>query len=208
MTKSPDSPPDREDFYPAWLDLAGVPVLVVGGGPVARRRTLALMECGAQVTVVAPEFMPEFQAWADQGAIQIERREYNQDDLRNKRLVFACTNQAHANELIVDQAKSQGLLVSSATPGTRADLFPGQAVRKGPLSISISTRGEIPLLARVLRECLDDLFPETWGQETEALSQLRPIPRQDLQALQAMEDRIRNSFNQAVRDYQSKLGAP
>src|SRR5690242_13716537 len=83
-------------YYPIFLDLKDRPVLVVGAGKVALRKTRGLLEAGARVTVVAPEHLAEF----DKLRVRMVERAFRASDLSGAALVFAATDDRLTNHRI------------------------------------------------------------------------------------------------------------
>jgi siroheme synthase-like protein len=188
-------------LFPAWLDLGEVPVLMVGAGQVARRKTFSLVEARADLTVVAPRFLQDFLQWQESGYLSIHRREFEEGDLDGKRLVFACTDNADLNESIVKNGKERGIWGGSATPSGEIDLFPGSVLRRGGLSISVSSAGEAPLVSRVLRDCLEDLFTDDWEDLFLRFARERASLLKNDFPLESLEEKISLAFCDSVRFY-------
>lgn len=87
-------------YYPIYLDLAGKPCLVVGGGTVAEGKVEGLCECAAAVTVISPTVTPRLATLAASGAITILRRPYQTGDVCGYRLVIAATDDRALNARI------------------------------------------------------------------------------------------------------------
>ncbi|MCD6292785.1 MAG: NAD(P)-dependent oxidoreductase, partial [Deltaproteobacteria bacterium] len=79
----------KSSYYPIFLALEQRSCLVVGGGVVAWRKIKGLLECGAQVTVVAPVLVPEIETAAGDGLIKVNRRIFRNTDIENIFLVYA-----------------------------------------------------------------------------------------------------------------------
>ncbi|ALW88041.1 siroheme synthase [Deinococcus actinosclerus] len=143
-------------FLPAFLDLRGVRVVVIGGGTVALRRTRTLLGAGAQVQVVAPEQHPDFAALP----VTTLTRHYRRGDLSGAALVVAATGSADANGAVVRDARAQGSLVNDAGDATRGNWrFPAQAQRAG-VQVAVTSGRELPLLAQALAERAAALLPD------------------------------------------------
>ena len=84
-------------YFPLFLDIAGKPVLLVGGGDIAARKYALLADAGATVTVVAPLLKQELKAAFERGAITWHEREFRADDIDGKWLVIAATNDRGVN---------------------------------------------------------------------------------------------------------------
>jgi len=141
-------------LYPIFLDLKDRPVLVVGAGKVALRKTRGLLEAGARVTVVAPEWDEEFERLA----VRRVRRHFRASDLVGAMLVFAATNDRAANHRIGIAAKGRGLFANIADSAEECDFMVPARLHRGQVQIAISTGGESPRLSAELRSKLDEIL--------------------------------------------------
>jgi precorrin-2 dehydrogenase / sirohydrochlorin ferrochelatase len=188
-------------LYAANLNLRGVPVLVVGGGEVALRKVTVLLEAGAQVTVVSPEFHPELSGLKrsrpkGSGQLTLARRKFAAGDVKKNRLVFAATHDEALNTRIAEASGKQGVFVNVAAPGDAGSFQVPATVRRGKLSIAISTGGASAALARTVRERVEKVVGPEWG-ELAGLLEARRSP-----VLEKIQDpQLRNSLLK-------KLGMP
>ena len=146
-------------LLPLFLDLADRPVLVVGGGTIATRKALDLAEAGAKVHVVALAIAPEL-AQAASAALTFEQRAFEERDLDGVWLVFAATDDAAVQRRIAEECKRARIFCVAIDDPPNASAYGGAIVRRGPVTIAISTSGEAPALARLLRELLEQMLPE------------------------------------------------
>jgi siroheme synthase-like protein len=140
--------------YPIFLDLKDRPVLVVGAGKVALRKTRGLVEAGARVTVVAPKVLPEF----DRLPVRVLRRPFRPSDLAAAVLVFAATDDRAVNHRIGVAAKARGLLANVADSSAECDFVVPARVQHGDVQIAISTSGRSPRLSADLRRKLESVL--------------------------------------------------
>jgi siroheme synthase-like protein len=136
--------------YPVFLDLAGVPVLVVGGGPVALRKIVGLTEADAVVTVIAPEVAEGIERIGALAAV--ERRPYARGDLAGFRLVITATSDAAVNAQVAADAREAGVFVNSADDPENCTFILPAIARRGPITVAVSTGGTSPALAGRLRD--------------------------------------------------------
>jgi siroheme synthase-like protein len=142
------------EYYPVFLDLRGKPVLVVGAGKVALRKTRALLDAGAKVTVVAPEWNPEFEALP----VQLLRRQFASADVNGVHLVFAATDKRAVNHAASAAARARGIPANVADAREECDFLVPARVRRGALQIAISTSGEDPGKAAALRRTIEQFL--------------------------------------------------
>lgn len=152
---------------PIHLELTGVALLVVGAGPVGRRRVLAALDAGARVRWVAPDVPLEGPA-----SVEARARAFLPDDLLNTRLVFACAD-AQTNEAVVRAARLAGVWVCRADRPAAGDFVLPARIRRGALSLGLATGGVSPAATAVLRQRLEALLPARWGTFVEVMGAAR-----------------------------------
>src|SRR6266516_518764 len=139
-------------LYPAMLALDGSTCVVVGGGEVATRKVVRLLECGARVAVVTPSCSQILQDLAGDGAIHVVPRLYREGDLAGASLVFAATSSRQVNAAVASEARNRGILVNVADNPTLSTFQVPALVERDGLRLAISTGGRSPAFARRLRE--------------------------------------------------------
>ncbi|SDP35157.1 siroheme synthase CysG [Ectopseudomonas guguanensis] len=149
-------------FLPLFHKLQGRPVLVIGGGEVALRKARLLSDAGARLRVVAPEIRSELQELA--GAEGIALRGYASRDLQGVALVIAATDDEPLNARISAEAQAQGIPVNVVdAPALCSVIFPA-IVDRSPLIVAVSSGGDAPVLARLIRAKIETWIPATYGQ--------------------------------------------
>ncbi len=133
--------------YPVFLQLDDVPVLLVGGGNIARRKAEALFEAGARLTVVAPHIAAEL---AEQAA-ECRLRGYRSSDIVGHRLVMTATDDPEVNAQVGRDATAVGVWVNSADDPANCSFILPAVARDGAVTVAVSTGGASPALASHLR---------------------------------------------------------
>ncbi|MGC8837771.1 MAG: precorrin-2 dehydrogenase/sirohydrochlorin ferrochelatase family protein, partial [Anaerolineae bacterium] len=126
-------------FYPVMLRLQGQRCLVVGAGDVAARKVEALLACGAEVVVVAPEVGEALQALAEAGQVTVHQRPFRPSDLSGCRLAIAATDRPEVNRAVAEEARKAGIWVNVVDEPTLCDFVAPAVVRRGPVVVAIST---------------------------------------------------------------------
>ena len=140
--------------YPIFLDLRHQPILVVGAGKVALRKARGLLEAGARVTVVAPEWEREF----DSLPVRMVARRFRASDVAGAALVFAATDDRRTNHRVGIAARGKGIFANIADSAAECDFVVPARVIHGNLQIAVSTGGENPRLAAELRKRLEKML--------------------------------------------------
>jgi uroporphyrin-III C-methyltransferase/precorrin-2 dehydrogenase/sirohydrochlorin ferrochelatase len=150
-------------LYPLFADLSRRAVLVVGGGAVAERKIAALLGAQAQVTVNAPTLTPQLQRWVAAGRIAHRSDAFQESWLDRVWLVVAATSDIELNRLIATFAELRRIFVNVVDDAALSSFHVPAVVDRSPLIIAISSGGEAPMLARLLRERLETLLDHSLG---------------------------------------------
>jgi precorrin-2 dehydrogenase/sirohydrochlorin ferrochelatase len=164
--------------FPVCLELAGRRCLVVGGGVVAERRIAGLLEAGAAVTVIAPALTPALAALAAEGRLRHEPRGYRDGDLAGFDLGLAATDAGLVNAALAREGRARGVWVNAADDPANCTFILPALVRRGDLTVAVSTGGTSPALARAVREDLERYLTADYA----TLAQIAAEARRELRA--------------------------
>jgi precorrin-2 dehydrogenase / sirohydrochlorin ferrochelatase len=157
-------------YYMACLDLENRDCLVVGGGAVGVEKALGLLECGARVTVVAPQAVPELRELP----VDWLRRTYRAGDLDGRFLVVAATSNGPLNRRVHADADARSLLCNVVDVPELCSFILPAVHRQGSIAIAVSTGGASPALAQRIRSELADRIGPEYASLAERLRELRP----------------------------------
>ena len=138
--------------FPVCLRLEGKQVLLVGAGNIADERSQQLLEAGARLRVVAPRVTPTVRRLADEGRLELVERAWAPGDVRGHAVVFVATDDKQVSQAVADEARSLGIWVNTADVPELCDFTLPSVGRKGPIVVAVSTSGQAPALARLLRQ--------------------------------------------------------
>jgi siroheme synthase-like protein len=164
-------------LFPAFLDLAARPCLVVGGGTVGLEKARSLVASGASVLVVDPAPSAELLIEAGEH-LTVDARAFVADDCRGRVLVFACTGDPAVDGDVASAAKAAGALCCRAD-GTAADFTTGAVLRRGDLCVAVSSGGASPVLAADARDRAAEAIGPEYGDAARLLGDLRTRLRAD-----------------------------
>ena len=172
--------------YPISLDVTDRLAVVIGRDAVAMGKVDALLAAGARVTVIAEGPGTRLDAFESDLNVIVERRGYQPGDLEDAFLCVASSSDPDERQLIFAEARDLGVLVNVMDDVPHCDFAAPAVVRRGELTIAISTGGGSPALARRLREQLETQFGEEWG---DVLEVLRNVRSETLDRLPNLEER-------------------
>jgi precorrin-2 dehydrogenase/sirohydrochlorin ferrochelatase len=196
-------------LFPMFLKLEGRNCLVLGAGSVGEQKIRSLLDCGAQIRVVAPWASTEVTSWAKSGLVTWIPRKFESFDLDGTYLAVAATSDVEVNHAIYREAQSRGILCNVVDDPPYCDFYYGALVRRGQLQIAISTNGLSPALAQRIRKQLEAEFPPVYANWLEELGNRRESlfrAKGDAEARRKLLHRMatREAFMEFIRSSQSQ----
>lgn len=160
-------------YYPIMLNITNKKCLVIGGGNVAYRKILSLLEFGGTVTAIAPKFIKDIWELSKNNRIELIDRKYQKNDVQNYNLVIVATNDKMLNKEISKECIDNNIPVNVVDDKELSTFITPSVIRRGDLTISISTNGKSPLLSRRIREMLENVIVEEFCGLISELSRTR-----------------------------------
>lgn len=163
--------------YPMLVDVSRLRCVVIGGGPVAARKVRGILAAGGRVVLVAPILHPQLMQEIPNASIEVHLRSARESDVQGADLVFLATSDPEVNEHLDTVARAAGALVNRAD-SPNGGLFQVPAViRRGDLTVAISSGGRGPAFARLVREDLERNLSEEYVELLEVVAEARALVR-------------------------------
>lgn len=162
--------------FPLFIKMDGRKVMVIGGGSVALRKIRILTDYGADIRIISGEVRDELKMLAEAGRLEWQKENLTENhlpELDEAFLVICASNDKALNKMAADYCQMRHILVDCANPGEVSDCVFPSVVRRGNVVIGISTSGGVPALTRYLREKIEALIPEWYGELEIELRQKR-----------------------------------
>jgi siroheme synthase-like protein len=182
-------------YYMACLDVEGRDCLVVGGGSVGLEKTCGLVECGARVTVVAPEVVPTLRELP----VDVVERRYESSDLMGRFLVMAATADAEVNRRVYEDAEARSLLCNVADAPDLCTFILPAVHRQDPIAIAVTTSGASPALAQRIRGEVAERYGPNYAELARRLRALRPWAKENLATYEERRDYFQALVEEALR---------
>ncbi len=160
-------------YYPVLFDLRGRRCAVIGGGAVAEGKVGGLLAAGAHVTVVSPSLTAKLAAWSRGGRVRHTARAYAPGDLAGHALAFVAVDDPSVAALVAEEGRRLAVWVNAADDPARCDFILPSVLRRGALTVAVSTGGASPALARAIREDLEARFADDFGPLLDLVAEVR-----------------------------------
>ncbi|RYY01875.1 MAG: uroporphyrinogen-III C-methyltransferase [Gammaproteobacteria bacterium] len=161
------------DYFPIFLDLKNRRCLLVGGGDIATRKGRLLSKAGARLRIVAPKISDELRELVAKNNGEIFEREYQSTDLNDCFIATAATDIEPLNKKISQDAQAKNIPVNVVDSPALCTYITPAIIDRSPLVIAISSGGESPVLARLIRAKLETLIPVAYGRLAQIASDWR-----------------------------------
>lgn len=160
-------------YFPFFINLKQKKCIIIGGGTVAFRKAMALLEFEADITVLAPDFVEEILALRDR--LTLLQKEYQEEDLVDAFCVIAATNQPEINWAIARYCKDKGILINVVDEPELCSFFFPAYVKSGDITIGVTTSGKSPVMAGEIKKTIQDTLPDYYGDLVKTLGSYREM---------------------------------
>ncbi len=184
------------DFnYPISVSLKGKKVVVIGGGNVAQRKVKDLLKTKCNLEVYASDIEPGLARYMDERKVKYSQQEYSEDKIHDAFMVIAATDDRDINELISVYCNEHNILVNIVDAREESNFLVNSIIRRGDLTIAVSTNGKAPALAaRVMRE-IDQIYPVEYAIFIDLLFEMRELAKEKISDQNKRSDALREVAN-------------
>ena len=152
--------PEKHVYYPIYLDLKGRKTVIIGGGEKTVKKVLSLIETQSDIVVISKNVVPELNTLADEKQITIVNRAYKNGDLKDAFIVIVMdTSDPSINHAVHEEASERNVVCNIEDVTNLCTFITPAIVRRGDVTVAISTSGTSPALARKFREVLSGTSP-------------------------------------------------
>jgi len=155
------------------LNIEGRNCTVIGGGKVAQRKVKSLLDHGARVTVTAPKTTEKLENMAQEGIIHLQKRPYQNGDLKGSYLVYVATDIPEVNEACHQEAEELGIMINVVDVPQLCDFIVPAVHRQGSLTLTVSTDGKSPMFSRRVREELEVTYGTQYRHIIDTMGEIR-----------------------------------
>lgn len=183
-------------YFPMFVDMSTLKVLVVGGGSIAMDKIEKLLDFTKEITVIAIEVDDDTQRLIERYALTLHTRAYSMGDIQGFDVVIAATDIEALHRSIYEESRGSRILLNSVDDTEYCDFIFPSYIKKDDLTIAFSTGGASPAFAKQLRQYFEEVVPHSVGKFLQKMKNLRTsIPKS--------QERMRY-FDGLVKDYFKK----
>ena len=165
-------------FFPMYMDMQSLKVLVVGGGYIATEKLEKLVDFTKEITVIALRVEDEAKNLIDENALTLHQRAYITGDIQGFDIVIVATDTVELHKEIYEESRGSRILVNSVDNTDYCDFIFPSYVQKGDLTIAFSTGGASPAFAKQIRRHFEKIIPDSVGEFLQKMKALRTeIPK-------------------------------
>ena len=160
-------------FFPIFINLDKFPCLIVGGGKVAYRKALSLQEFNADITVISPKFCKPLIELAKFNKIKFIKKSYSTEYIKNFKIVICATNNEKINQTVYNDCVKEGTLINVVDAPALCDFIMPANVKRGDLTISVSSQGKAPFYVKEIKEKLEAVISPKYDEIIQLAGQFR-----------------------------------
>lgn len=172
-------------YYPVNLALEDKKCVIAGAGTIAERKIKRLLECGAKILVISPEITVGLKKLAKKKEIIFKRRKVGLKDLNDAYLVISATSDRKLNSVVSSYCRKRNILVNVVDSPRECNFILPSILRRGALTISISTDGISPALAKKIRWDLEQKFGAEYSKLLHIMEEIRPLALKKIKDLES-----------------------
>ncbi|WP_426861452.1 NAD(P)-binding protein [Cytobacillus gottheilii] len=159
-------------LYPMMMNLKGKSAAIIGGGVIAERKAAGLLEAGAAVTIISPRVTAGLGKLISEGKCIWREKCFENDDVAGFFVIMAATDNSLVNQEVKQAASDNQLVLMIDDPHSSDFQIPAM-VRRGKLTLTVSTDGASPKLAKKIKKQLSQTYDERYENYLEFLQQSR-----------------------------------
>ena len=175
----------QNKFLPVFLATDKNKILLVGAGNVAMAKLSLIAEFSDNITIVAKKINHSVRELAKLRSFELIEANFDKSQLKDKKIVIAATNKEEVNQEIAKQAKQLGVLVNAVDNPKISNFIFGSVVKRGDVTMAISSNGISPVLTRYIKQKIENMFPARFSELTNFIAKYKEKVKKILTSFQA-----------------------
>lgn len=176
-------------YFPMFVDMTERECLIVGGGNVAYRKVIVMLDFGAKVTVVAEDICDELRKLTTddiasedktgsytankENRITFIKRRFERKDCDGMEMVIAATDDSVLNHEIAEYCKAKDIMVNAVDQKADCSFIFPSYIKEKNLVAAFSSGGNSPVLTQYLKGKEQEILTPFLGELNEYMGQIR-----------------------------------
>jgi len=183
-------------FFPMFMDMENLKVLVVGGGNIATEKLEKLLDFTKEITVIAREVGIEANTLIKEHCLTLYQRAYREGDIQGFDIVIVATDTVDLHKAIYEESRGSRILVNSVDNTEYCDFIFPSYVKKDDLTIAFSTGGASPAFAKHIRRHFEKIIPDSVGVFLEKMKALRSTMPKGPERMKYFDEMVEKYFKE------------
>lgn len=181
-------------YFPMFMDMNDLKVLVIGGGYIATEKLEKLVDFTKEITVIALRVEEEAKDLIDEHALVLQQRAYEVGDIEGFDIVIVATDTVELHKAIYEESRGSSILVNSVDNTDYCDFIFPSYVKKDALTIAFSTGGASPAFAKQIRQHFEKIIPDSVGEFLQKMKGLRSTMPKGLERMKYFDELVEEYF--------------
>ena len=181
-------------YFPMFIDMNDLKVLVIGGGYIATEKLEKLVDFTKEITVIALRVEEEAKDLIDEHALVLQQRAYEVGDIEGFDIVIVATDTVELHKAIYEESRGSRILVNSVDNTDYCDFIFPSYVKKDALTIAFSTGGASPAFAKQIRQHFEKIIPDSVGEFLQKMKALRSTMPKGLERMKYFDELVEEYF--------------
>lgn len=181
-------------YFPMFMDMNDLKVLVIGGGYIATEKLEKLVDFTKEITVIALRVEEEAKDLIDEHALVLQQRAYEVGDIEGFDIVIVATDTVELHKAIYEESRGSSILVNSVDNTDYCDFIFPSYVKKDALTIAFSTGGASPAFAKQIRQHFEKIIPDSVGEFLQKMKALRSTMPKGLERMKYFDELVEEYF--------------
>ena len=149
-------------YFPAFIKLDNLKILIIGGGNIACEKCDHLLDFTKNIEVIALDCNAQMKKLIDDNNLKYSQRGYKEGDVKDFNIIITAIDDIQLQKEIFFETKQYpNCQCNSVDSPKYCDFIFPSYIKKGDLTIAVSTSGSSPALAKHLRKHLQRLIPDS-----------------------------------------------
>jgi len=186
-------------FFPIYMDMSNLKVLLVGGGVIATEKLEKLVDFTKEITIITKELSSEAERIIQENSLTLHKRAYERGDIDGFDIVIVATDGVELHKSIYEESRGSRVLVNSVDDTAYCDFIFPSYIKRGDLTISFSTSGASPAFAKQIRAYFQNIIPDNIDEFLSEMKRLRTILPKGKERMSRFEDMVKEYISKNFR---------